>query len=637
MLFSKNARQVLVQAGGVCLLLSLYAPAAEPFTEEAALRGISYIPNQTETVGQGVAFADLDDDGDPDIVLLGDGNGIIGIYENDGTGHFIDHSSSSGIGTVLLTSSVIAGDYDRDGDLDLYVARTSAPNLLLRNDGGFHFTNVAVQAGVADQGPGVGGGWGDYDNDGWLNLYVPNYGGAYRLYHNLGDGTFEDVAADLGVDLVEEKAFQASFFDFDRDGDADLFIATERGFCDMPPNYFTSHLFENVGGTFVEITDQSGTGACVDAMCVALGDFDNNRYPDIYITNVSNGDGNALLMNQGDGTFDHQEVESGTATYFLGWGAVFFDFDNDGFLDLYVCNQLDPNNLYRHDGAWPCSDVAPIFNVDIGGLSFTLATADIDDDGDLDLLVENGYEPIRLFINHEGEANRWAKFDVVGEGPSRFTIGANIDVRTGDHWQIREVIAGCNYKGQNELVQHFGLGSAAVMDEVVVMWPGGAARTLYNLPTNQTWTLYPTDKLGDGDHDGDRDIDDFVIFTGCYDMPFAPGCEMMDFDGDSMVDMADFKAFLGVFDGTPADCNDNGTPDMEEILLDPLLDQDGDGELDECDCPEDLDGSGDVGPFDLALLLGTWGPCEDCPADLDGDGQVGPFDLALLLGAWGEC
>ena len=385
---------------------------------------------------------------------------------------------------------------------------------------------------------------------------------------------------------------------------------------------------------FTDVSRDSGADLSIFGMGLASGDYDNDGDLDFYITDIG---ASWFLENQGDGTFDHQEVESGTATYFLGWGAVFFDFDNDGFLDLYVCNQLDPNNLYRHDGAWPCSDVAPIFNVDIGGLSFTLATADIDDDGDLDLLVQNAYEPIRLFINHEGESNRWAKFDVVGEGPSRFAIGANIDVRTGDDWQVREVIAGSNYKGQNELVQHFGLGSAVVMDEVVVMWPGGATRTLYNLPASQTWKLYPTDKLGDGDHDGDRDIADFVIFVDCYDVPFAPGCEMMDFDGHSVVDLADFEAFLGVFDGTPADCNDNGTLDMEEILINPLLDADGNGELDECDCTGDFDGSGDGGPFDLAVLLDAWGPCADCPADLNGDGQVGAFDLALLLGTWGSC
>jgi len=197
-------------------------------------------------------------------------------------------------------------------------------------------------------------------------------------------------------------------------------------------------------------------------------------------------------------------------------------------------------------------------------------------DGDLDLLLENSYEPIRLFINHAGEANRSAKFDVVGSGPSRFAIGANIDVRTGGDWQVREVIAGSNYKGQNELVQHFGLGSAAVMDEVVVLWPGGATRTLYDLLANQTWTLYPTDKLGDGDNDGDRNIDDFVIFAGCYDVPFVPDCEMMDFHGS--------------------------------------------------------------GAVDLAILLGNWGlssPPPPCLADFDGDGQVGAADLAQLLGFWG--
>lgn len=153
----------------------------------------------------------------------------------------------------------------------------------------------------------------------------------------------------------------------------------------------------------------------------------------------------------------------------------------------------------------------------------------------------------------------------------------------------------------------------------------------------QTWTLYPTDKLGDGDYDGNRDIDDFVIFVGCYNQPFAPGCEMMDFDGNSVVDPADFETFLAVFDGPPADCNDNGQIDMEEILADPALDQDGNGTIDACGCPADLDGDGSVSAADLAQLLGNWGPCEDCPADLDGDDEVGAFDLASLLGSWGEC
>jgi hypothetical protein len=128
-----------------------------------------------------------------------------------------------------------------------------------------------------------------------------------------------------------------------------------------------------------------------------------------------------------------------------------------------------------------------------------------------------------------------------------------------------------------------------------------------------------------------------VVFAGCYDVPFAPGCEMMDFDGSGAVEMGDFEAFLGVFDGPPLDCDDDGTIDMEEILLDPSLDADGDGELDACDCLGDIDDSGAVDAVDLAALLNAWGDCEGCPADFNGDGEVGAVDLALLLNAWGEC
>jgi hypothetical protein len=609
-------------------------PAAEPFTEEAALRGINYISMQSSAHGQGLAFADLDGDGDPDVLLLGRGDGVVGVYENDGTGHFIDHSATSGIGPALKSSSISAADYDRDGDLDVHITRWTEPDMLLRNEGGFVFEDVSSESGIdVVVGNHTGGGWGDYDNDGWPDLYVPDWGGVSLLYHNLGDGLFEEVAGSLGVD-VDDPLFQAAFVDFDRDGDADLYLASDRG-TQCETTGWQNHLFENVGGSFVDITEPSGTEACVDAMCIAIGDFDDNRFLDFYVTNEP--PGNALLLNQGDGTFDENAVEAGVSVYETGWGSVFFDFDNSGSLDLYVTNSNAPNVLFDNGSAWPCNEIAAAMNVDTAGLSYTVASADIDNDGDLDLLLQNRFEPIRLFINHEGEVNRWAKFDVVGEGPSRYAIGANIDVRTGADWQIREVIAGCNYKAQNELVQHFGLGTAAAIDEVVVLWPGGATRTLFNLTANQVWTLYPTDKLGDADRDGDRDIDDFVIFAGCYDAPFAPGCEMMDFDGSGGVDMGDFAAFLGVFDGTPLDCDDDGTIDMEEILLDPSLDADGDGELDECACLGDLDGSGTVGAFDLAVLLGAWGVCEGCSADLNGDGVVGAFDLALLLGAWGDC
>ena len=149
MLFFKNARTVLIHVGSVGLLCSLNAPAAEPFTEEAVLRGINYITMQSHAHGQGLAFIDLDGDGDPDVVMVGHIDGVVGVYENDGTGHFIDHSATSGIGPALKSSGVTAADFDRDGDLDVYISRWTEPDMLLRNEGGFVFQDVSAESGVA--------------------------------------------------------------------------------------------------------------------------------------------------------------------------------------------------------------------------------------------------------------------------------------------------------------------------------------------------------------------------------------------------------------------------------------------------------------------------------------------------------
>ncbi|MCH8912191.1 MAG: VCBS repeat-containing protein, partial [Planctomycetes bacterium] len=148
MLFFKYAREVLVQASGVCLLLPLYAPAAEPFTEEATLRGIDYMPMQTHSHGQGLAFIDLDGDGDPDVVMVGRFDGMVGVYENDGTGYFIDRSATSGIGPALKSAGVTAADFDRDGDLDVHISRWTEPDMLLRNEGGFVFQDVSAESGI---------------------------------------------------------------------------------------------------------------------------------------------------------------------------------------------------------------------------------------------------------------------------------------------------------------------------------------------------------------------------------------------------------------------------------------------------------------------------------------------------------
>lgn len=614
---------------------------ASPFTEEAIQRGVNYVTDQVFQFGEGTCFADLDGDGDPDLIAIGRADGVVGVFENDGNGHFTDHSATTGAPLAPKAKGVIAGDYDNDGDLDIYISQgfdwlwdpdLLAPNLLLRNEGGFIFTDVSAEAGVADDGPGYGCAWADYDLDGYLDLYVSNRFLPNLLYHNLGDGTFEDVAVDLGVDRADDPTYQSVFFDFDHDHDPDLYVANDKADCAL----YSNHLFENVGGTFVDITESSGTQACVWAMCIAVGDFSDNGHQDMYITNLAIG-GNALLINEGDGTFTHQEVAAGVESNTTGWGAVFFDYDNDTHLDLYVCNSVFTNRLYRHEGAWPCVNTAAEMGVADPGPSYSVSTADLDNDGDLDFALMNTNLPLKLYINHEGEQSNWVKFKVVGEGIMHYAVGAAVRIRTGSLWQIREVIAGSNYLSQNELTVHFGVDAADVIDVVEVVWSGGNSRTLSSLAANTTWTLIPHGKLGDADADGDQDLNDFVVLAGCYDTVVIPGCEVMDFDGNGTIEFPDFEAFMMGFDGEPADCNDNEVIDMQEILLNPGLDANGDGQLDDCECPADIDGDGDVDVADLLQLIAQWGPCQGCPSDIDGDDVTDVADLLVLLAAWGTC
>ena len=620
---------------------TVWADASQAFTEEALARGIMYVPVQTPADGQGVVFADLNNDNYVDIVVLGRGDGVIGVYENDGTGHFLNRSQNNGINPGFDTSGVVAGDYDNDGDLDLYISQAAGQmNMLLRNDGDFHFTDVTVHAGVADENLSTGCAWRDYDNDGYLDLYISNYFDANRLMHNNGDGTFEDMAANLNVDVLR-YVYQSAFVDYDRDGDGDLYVSSDHGqFCDSLPVH--NYLFRNDDGSFIDVTDISETNGCVRAMCIAIGDFDGNLFPDFYVTNIP--EGNALMLNEGDGTFTRAEVEAGVASYAVGWGSVFFDYDNDGWQELYVCNMAAPNRLYQHTGTWPCEDISNLLGVDVGGNSYTVATGDIDNDGDLDLLLSNRDEPIRLFINHEGERRSWVKFDVIGKGASRYAIGANVELQAAGKSQYREIIAGDNLKSQNELLAHFGLADALIIDRVEVMWPGGDSRVLTDYPVNNRWEIYPAAKLGDADKDGDHDLDDFIYLLGCRtgDNPgsISPGCEVMDYEGDGDVDYSDFLLFLGDYEGPMYDCNQNGISDLREIFDDTSLDANGNGLLDECEMRGDINADGVINQSDLGILLASYDFCEgdleyNPDADINGDSCVDQADLGILLAHYG--
>ena len=622
--------------GNFCCLLHAGTPFPA-FTEESAARGVQYQVDQlwdTVPFGEGLGFLDLDDDGDDDLVVLGQASGLVGVYENLGNGFFNDRSMTTGIPLIPQTSGVTAADYDRDGDLDLYISRWAQENRFYRNLGHFQFEDVTGQAGVGGSKTGktTGCSFGDFNGDGYLDLAVGNRESPNYLFMNQGDGTFVDVALAQGVQQPADPAFQISFFDFDRDNDADLYISNDRGMLNCPT--FHNYLFENVNGQYMDITESSGTHSCTDSMTVTIGDFTANGWQDLYVTSQSLG--NTLMQNMGDGTFSDDTKVAGVGSYTTGWGAVFVDFDNDTFLELYVCNMFEANRFYMHQGAWPCTDIGPDLAIADAGESYAVAASDIDNDGDVDLALSNRGDPIRIFINRSGHLGHWVKFDVMGKGPDRWAIGANIDIHHNGKHQVREVIAGSNYKSQNSLWQHFGLASDTVLDQVTVTWLGGSQRTLTNYPVDQSWRLYPQEKLGDADRNSILDFEDFRAMMTCAAGAFAPGCEVFDMDGNAVINIGDVDLFLGQLKGGVLDCDGDKTHDWRQIFLQPDLDLNTNGALDLCECLADLDQNGTVDLADIHLAAVLWGGGMSL-ADLDFDGTTNVLDFARFTNALGAC
>ncbi|MGE3108029.1 MAG: CRTAC1 family protein [Phycisphaerales bacterium] len=547
--------------GCVLVLSPVDAPAQPlaPFTEEAFQRGVNYVvePPTFSMYGTGVGFADLDNDADPDLVVLGRADGRIGVYENDGTGRFTSRTSGTMMPTNRFYNGLSFADVDHDGDLDIYVSTYGSMACLFRNNGNFTFTNIAASAGVANTGAGQGLSWGDFDNDGWLDLYLANrtvasegFPQPNRLYRNNHNSTFTEIAGMLGVDDPGVMSFQGGFFDYDLDGDADLYVAEDKG---LPGCVWHNRFWRNDGATFTDISASSGAGACMDGMCFTTADFNADGLVDFYVTNIP--PGNKLFIGRPDGTFTDEAPAAGVVSDNISWGAHFWDFDNDGRLDLFVTNQSAPNRLYRQVDSWPCPDIAAGMGVNFQPFSFTCALADIDNDGDLDLAVSAVFQPLKIYINHEGERRNWVRLRVISDSARRDAIGAIARVTSVGRTQMLELTSTGGFKSQNQAILHFGLDQATVVDQIEVTWPAGGpgarTRMLRNYPANRTWTIYPESKLGDVDHSGTMTSADFMGFMECFfaaaPAGYQPGCEMMDFDGDGQPTSIDFFAFLDRF------------------------------------------------------------------------------------------
>jgi len=572
----RSAQQVLAQTQGKI-------PAAiVHFTDIGAKAGLTapvVFGGETtkkyiiETTGTGVAIFDYDNDGWPDIFIV-NGTKLEGfapgkeptshLYHNNHNGTFTDVTEKAGLTHTGWGQGVCVGDYDNDGFEDLYVTYYGK-NVLYHNNGNGTFTDVSEKAGVrGNKAWSTGCAFVDYDRDGKLDLMVANYvdydsATAFApgektscmwkgvpvmcgprglpwsknlLYHNLGNGTFEDVTKKAKIDQTNgHYAFSVSTLDYDDDGWPDIFVA-----CDSTASilYHNNH-----DGTFTDVAVISGAAFNDDGreqagMGSTVGDYDGDGRLDIFKTNFSD-DTSTLLHNNGDGTFDDKTFPAGFGlnTQYLGWGTMFLDVDNDGWLDILQVNGhvypevdsqhlgssfLEPKILYHNNGNGTFSDISASAGPAITATSSArgLAAGDLWNDGRMSAVISNMSAAPMLLVNDLRNGNHWIAFCTVGafkkevkdakeskkvkdkspndNSPTSFAsnrdgIGAKITVKAGNRLLVDEVRSGSSYDSNNDMRVHFGLGGVTKMEWVQVRWPSGLVERFENLAVDAFHTL----------------------------------------------------------------------------------------------------------------------------------------------------
>jgi len=465
--------------------------------------------------GRSSAWADYDDDGDLDVVVLG--HPEMAYYRNDGDG-FTERTEAAGLVLPEGGIAVHCADYDNDGDPDLYVTRDgwfgAGRSRLYRNEGGAIFTEVTDAAGIDDPGSSFCAAWGDFDRDGWLDIYVASGTGATGdstniLFHNSGDGTFAEVGAKAGV-AHKGEGLSTFFGDFDADGNPDIYL------CNFTqPNV----LYHNNGdGTFSDVTEATGTAAAhIDAFITFPLDYNNDGLLDIFVANWSRykvvledrvagratqaKDVPVLYRNNGDGTFSDVTEEAGLARALGTMSGTAGDVDNDGFVDIFLGNggpkmeRREPDSLFRNRGDGTFQEITSLVGVSHMGKSHGVTFADYDEDGDLDLYVPVGgartgdlWENV-FYRNDSSGDNHWLFVELEGTRSNRDGIGAKVRVTAGDLLQYAEVASGYSFGCSNSLELEFGLGERTQVDLIEVEWPSGQRDSYRDLTVDRRLLL----------------------------------------------------------------------------------------------------------------------------------------------------
>jgi hypothetical protein len=463
------------------ILLSVNAPG-----ETFSTKGFQDVTDKAEigfeSIGGGAAFGDYDNDGDLDLFLANRGPNVL--YQNNGNGTFTDVTEKAGVKNTGQGFDALFFDYDNDGDLDLYVANWG-PNILYQNNGDGTFIDVTQKAGVGD----AGNAWSvvalDYDMDGWLDIYIGNGMGSRPnvLYHNNKDGTFLDVSKEAGVDDPSDS-IGVCVADYDNDGDPDIYVGNW-GSGGRPNQGQPDKLYRNEGnGRFTDVADKAGVADRSSPNATIFFDYDNDGNMDIFLANEVEAD--VLYHNNSDGTFTNVSKKAGIEGVRTGFGAVAFDYDNDGDLDLCVVN-VGKNVFYENNGNSTFSEISKDLEIAGGGEGQAAAVADYDNDGDLDLYVINGYMQAQqnVLYQNTSRGNNWLFIKLEGTKSNRNGIGARVTVQTGNRKQARDIIGGSGYASQNTLFAEFGLGVNSTAEKVEVRWPSGQVDVLTDVPANQ--------------------------------------------------------------------------------------------------------------------------------------------------------
>ncbi|HXL22561.1 MAG TPA: CRTAC1 family protein [Candidatus Dormibacteraeota bacterium] len=516
-------------------LTDVTAAAKIDFRHNSGAYGGKLLP---ETLGSGCAFLDYDRDGWQDILLI---NGMdwpghkrqrstLRLFRNNRNGTFTDVTKSAGLDIELYGMGVAIGDFNNDGFPDLFISCVGQ-SLLFRNNCKGSFIDVTAKSGLQKhQGFSTSALWFDYDRDGLLDLFVCNYvrwspehdvfcslDGAHKsyctpeayrgdtcwLFHNRGDGTFEDVTPTSGIFDSSSKSLGVAVFDFDQDGWPDLLVAN-----DTQPN----KLYKNLhNGQFKEVGVETGfafstEGKARAGMGIAVGDFENSGKPGVAITNFDN-EMIGLYRAANGASYDDIAISAGVggpSRSTLGFGCAFFDIDLDGMLDLAVANghiddtvrnirgnvgYAQPPHLFMNLGAGKFRDAAG----EAGGGFATpkigrgLAIGDFDRDGDLDLLMTTNNGPAYLFRNDQLAGNHSIRFALVGTKSNRDAIGATVRIFSGGQTQSRAVHSGGSYLSQSELPVTFGLGKRDKVERVLIAWPSGRTEDFKEIAAGQTY------------------------------------------------------------------------------------------------------------------------------------------------------